>query len=101
MIRERSDWGYYVRAIRDLTHPPSWRWRIIRRGSPMGVLLEAGVSAATRLHGSQAMLPWLISLSSLSARTFGTIKLIIIVIVRITGGSRAHERADHVCPVRE
>jgi hypothetical protein len=42
MVRERDDWGYYVRAIRDLTHPPSWRWRIIRRGKPMGVLLEAG-----------------------------------------------------------
>jgi hypothetical protein len=42
MVRERDDWGYYVRAIRDLTHPPSWRWRIIRRGNPMGVLLEAG-----------------------------------------------------------
>jgi hypothetical protein len=42
MARERDDWGYYARAIRDLTHPPSWRWRIIRRGNPMGVLLEAG-----------------------------------------------------------
>jgi hypothetical protein len=42
MARERDDWGYYVRAIRDLTHPSSWRWRIIRRGNPMGVLLEAG-----------------------------------------------------------
>jgi len=42
MVHERDDWGYYVRAIRDLTHPPSWRWRIIRRGNPMGVLLEAG-----------------------------------------------------------
>src|ERR1700686_3663646 len=41
MVRERDDWGYYVRAIRDLTRPPSWRWRIIRRGKPMGVLLEA------------------------------------------------------------
>ena len=40
MVRERSEWGYYVRAIRDLTDPPSWRWRIIRRGNPMGVLLE-------------------------------------------------------------
>ena len=42
MVRERDDWGYYVRAIRDLTHPTSWRWRIIRRGQAMGVLLEAG-----------------------------------------------------------
>jgi hypothetical protein len=23
MASERDDWGYYVRAIRDLTHPPS------------------------------------------------------------------------------
>ena len=42
MVRERDDWGYYVRAIRDFTNPPTWRWRIIRRGNPMGVLLEAG-----------------------------------------------------------
>ena len=42
MVREREDRGYYVRAIRDLANPPSWRWRIIRRGNPMGVLLEAG-----------------------------------------------------------
>ncbi len=42
MIRPRDDWGYYVMAIRDVAHPPSWRWRIIRRGKPMGVWLEAG-----------------------------------------------------------
>jgi hypothetical protein len=57
MVRDRDDWGYYVRAIRDLTHPPSWRWRIIRRGNPMGVLLEAGASAAMKARGSQATLP--------------------------------------------
>jgi hypothetical protein len=55
MVRERDDWGYYVRAIRDLTHPPSWRWRIIRRGNPMGVLLEAG--GFSTYEAAQATLP--------------------------------------------
>ena len=56
------DWGYYVRAIRDLTHPPSWRWRIIRRGNPMGVLLEAGgfsTYEAARFAGNVALADFL------------------------------------------
>jgi hypothetical protein len=80
MVRERSDWGYYVRAILDLTHPPSWRWRIIRRGNPMGVLLEAGASAPMKLRGSQETLPWLISLSRLNARNCGTTKPIVVIV---------------------
>ena len=62
MVRERDDWGYYVRAIRDLTHPPSWRWRIIRRGNPMGVLLEAGgfsTYEAARFAGTVALADFL------------------------------------------
>jgi hypothetical protein len=62
MVRERDDWGYYVRAIRDLTHPPSWRWRIIRRGNPMGVLLEAGgfsTYEAARFAGKVALADFL------------------------------------------
>jgi hypothetical protein len=58
MVRERDDWGYYVRAIRDLTHPPSWRWSIIRRGNPMGILLEAGgfsTYEAARFAGNVAL----------------------------------------------
>ena len=62
MARERDDWGYYVRAIRDLTHPPSWRWRIIRRGNPMGVLVEAGgfsTYEAARFAGKVALADFL------------------------------------------
>jgi hypothetical protein len=62
MARERDDWGYYVRAIRDLTDPPSWRWRIIRRGNPMGVLLEAGGFSsyqAARFAGNAALAEFL------------------------------------------
>jgi hypothetical protein len=62
MTYERDDWGYYVRAIRDLTHPPSWRWRIIRRGKAMGVLLEAGgfsTYEAARFAGNAALAQFL------------------------------------------
>jgi hypothetical protein len=62
MAREREDWGYYVSAIRDLTHPPSWRWRIIRRGKPMGVLLEAGgfsTYEGARFAGNAALVEFL------------------------------------------
>ena len=79
MVRERDDWGYYVRAIRDLTHSPSWRWRIIRRGNPMGVLLEAGgfsTYEAARFAGGVALAD---SLSSLNARNCGATKPIIVI----------------------
>ena len=48
--------------ISDLTHPPSWRWRIIRRGKPMGVLLEAGgfsTYEAARFAGNVALADFL------------------------------------------
>jgi hypothetical protein len=75
MVRERDDWGYYVRAIRDLTHPPSWRWRIIRRGNPMGVLLEAGgfsTYEAARFAGKVALADFL---TTLNARNCGTTRM--------------------------
>jgi hypothetical protein len=34
--------GYYIRAARETAFPPSWRWRIMRRGKPMGVRIEGG-----------------------------------------------------------
>jgi hypothetical protein len=40
MRRKWNHWGYYVMAIRESVYPPSWRWRIIRRGKPMGVRIE-------------------------------------------------------------
>jgi len=56
MVRDRDDWGYYVRAIRDLTHPPSWRWRIA--GATRWVCCsKPGGSAAMKPRGSQATLP--------------------------------------------
>ena len=62
MIQPRDDWGYYVMAIRDVAHPPSWRWRIIRRGKPMGVWLEAGGFGsyeAARFAGNAALADFL------------------------------------------
>ena len=58
MSSGESDLGYYIRATREATYPPSWRWRIIRRGSPMGVLLQAsGFSSyeAARFAGRVAL----------------------------------------------
>jgi hypothetical protein len=46
--------GYYIRATRETAYPPSWRWRIMRRGKPMGVCIEGGGFAtydAARLAG--------------------------------------------------
>jgi hypothetical protein len=56
MVRERDDWAYYVRAIRDLPHPPSWRWRIIRR-----VARSRGFSTyeAARFAGNVALADFL------------------------------------------
>jgi hypothetical protein len=42
----------------DGTYPPSWRWRIVRRGKPMGVRIEGGgftTYEAARLAGSRAL----------------------------------------------
>jgi hypothetical protein len=37
LVMIRNHGGYYVMAIRETAYPPSWRWRITRRGEPMGV----------------------------------------------------------------
>jgi hypothetical protein len=42
MIKKSNHRGYYVMATRQTTYPPSWRWRIVRRGKPMGVRVEGG-----------------------------------------------------------
>ena len=34
--------SYYVMVTRQTAYPPSWRWRIVRRGKPMGVRIEGG-----------------------------------------------------------
>lgn len=31
--------AYYVLTHRESTYPRSWRWRIVRRGRPMGVVI--------------------------------------------------------------
>jgi hypothetical protein len=49
---------YYVLATRMVTYPPSWRWRIVRRGKPMGVRIEGGgftTYEAARLASSRAL----------------------------------------------
>jgi hypothetical protein len=46
--------SYYVMATCQKTYPPSWRWRIVRRGKPMGVRIEGGgftTYEAARLAG--------------------------------------------------
>jgi hypothetical protein len=60
--------GYYVMAIREAADPPSWRWRIVRRGKPMGVRSKAVAFLAIRQHISLAAGRWWISLSSLSLK---------------------------------
>jgi len=42
MIKKLNHRGYYVMATRQTSYPPSWRWRIMRRGKPMGVRIEGG-----------------------------------------------------------
>ena len=57
-----SDPGYYVNTTRDATYPPSWRWRIIRRGKPMGVRVEGGGFSsyeAARFAGGLALADFL------------------------------------------
>jgi len=57
MSRKLNHWGYYVMATRQSAYPPSWRWRIVMRGKPMGVRIEGGgctTYEAARLAGSRA-----------------------------------------------
>jgi ribosomal protein S9 len=58
MIKKLSHWGYYVMATRETAYPLSWRWRIVRRGKPMGVRVEGGgftTYDAARIAGSRAL----------------------------------------------
>jgi hypothetical protein len=58
MIQKSNHRGYYVMATRQTTYPPSWRWRIVRRGKPMGVQIEGGGFSsyhAARLAGKLAL----------------------------------------------
>jgi hypothetical protein len=58
MIRRFNPGSYYVMATRETAYPPSWRWRIVRRGKPMGVQIEGGgfgTYEAARLAGKLAL----------------------------------------------
>jgi hypothetical protein len=58
MIKKLNHPGYYIRATRETAYPPSWRWRIMQRGKPMGVQIEGGGFAtyeAARLAGKLAL----------------------------------------------
>ena len=49
---------YFVITTRKSTHPPSWSWRILRRGKPIGVWIEGagfGSYEAARLAGKLAL----------------------------------------------
>ena len=70
MTKKLYHWGYYVLATRMATFPPSWRWRIIRRGKPMGVRIEVALPP-TRRRDLRAAGRWQTSLISLSANVFG------------------------------
>jgi hypothetical protein len=62
MIQKLNHRGYYIRATRLTAYPPSWRWRIMRRGEPMGVQIEgAGFTTydAARLAGKLALADFL------------------------------------------
>jgi hypothetical protein len=62
MIQKLNRRGYYVMATRQTAYPPSWRWRIVRRGEPMGVQIEGGGFSsyhAARLAGGRALADFL------------------------------------------
>src|SRR5260370_11676012 len=62
MSRKWNHWGYYVMATRESAYPPSWRWRIIRRGKSIGVRIEGGgfsTYEASRRAGSRALTEFL------------------------------------------
>jgi hypothetical protein len=57
-IQKLNRRGYYVVATRQTAYPPSWRWRIVRRGEPMGVQIEGGGFSsyhAARMAGGRAL----------------------------------------------
>ena len=54
--------SYYVMVTRQTAYPPSWRWRIVRRGKPMGVCIEGGGFSnygMARLAGRRALADFL------------------------------------------
>ena len=54
--------SYYVMVTRQTAYPPSWRWRIVRRGKPMGVRIEGGGFSnygMARLAGRRALADFL------------------------------------------
>jgi hypothetical protein len=53
------------------TYHPSWRWRIVLRGKPMGVRIEGGGFTTYERHDRPAVGHLQISLISLSANVFG------------------------------
>jgi hypothetical protein len=62
MIKKLNHRVYYAMATRQTVYPPSWRWRIVRRGKPMGVRLEGGgftTYEAARLAGGRALADFL------------------------------------------
>ena len=62
MIQKLNHRGYYVMATRQTAYPPSWRWRIVRRGEPMGVQIEGGGFStydSARLAGGRALADFL------------------------------------------
>jgi hypothetical protein len=64
--------GYYVMATRETAYPPSWRWRIMRRGEPMGARIEGGGLStyyAARLAGKLVLANFLEQLELEKSRT--------------------------------
>jgi hypothetical protein len=62
MTRKWNNRGYFVITNRESIYPPSWRWRIVRRGKPMGVRIEGrGFSTydTARIAGSRALTEFL------------------------------------------
>jgi len=54
--------SYYVMITRQTAFPPSWRWRIVRRGEPMGVQIEGDgftTYVAARLAGGRVLADFL------------------------------------------
>jgi hypothetical protein len=72
MIQNLNHRGYYVMATRETAYPPSWRWRIMRRGEPMGVRIEGGGLStyyAARLAGKLVLANFLAQLELEKSRT--------------------------------
>ena len=58
LITKFNPRSYYAMVIRQMTFPPLWLWRIVRRGKAMGVQVEGGgftTLVAARLAGKLAL----------------------------------------------